>query len=47
MTDDIYLYTLGEPVASERAFLDLLSSPFGQRALVARDLLPVEPPAGW
>lgn len=43
MTDDVYLYTLGEPDTQERAFLDLLSSPFGQHALVARELLPVEP----
>lgn len=45
LTDDVYLYTLGEPDAREQAFLELLSSPFGQRVLVGRDLLPVEAPA--
>ncbi|MFC5277986.1 PstS family phosphate ABC transporter substrate-binding protein [Halorubrum rubrum] len=47
LTDDVYLYTLDEPDAREQAFLELLSSPFGQRVLVGRGLLPVEPPAEW
>lgn len=47
MTDDVHLNTLGEPDARERAFLDLLASPFGQRAIVGRRLIPADPPAGW
>jgi hypothetical protein len=47
MTDDVRLSTLGDPDARGRAFLDLLRSPFGQRALVGRTLIPVDPPAGW
>jgi phosphate transport system substrate-binding protein len=44
--DDVHLYTVGETDARERAFLDLLTSPFGQRALVRRDLLPLDSSAG-
>ncbi|MDZ5813379.1 hypothetical protein U4E84_18780, partial [Halorubrum sp. AD140] len=47
LTDDVYLYTHGEPAPRERAFLELLSSSFGQRELVGRDLFPAEPPVDW
>lgn len=47
MTDQILLYTLGEPTPRERAILDRLTSPFGQRALIGRHFLPTEQPVGW
>ena len=47
MTNDVYLYTLGEPDAREWAFPDLLTSPVGQRVLLGSDLLVLEPPVGW
>jgi phosphate transport system substrate-binding protein len=47
MTTAGSLHTLGDPDPRERAFLDLLTSPFGQLALVGRELLPLRPVEGW
>jgi len=44
MTRNVYLSTLGEPNAREQAFLELFTSPYGQRVFVGRDLLPIVPP---
>ncbi|MGB9985870.1 substrate-binding domain-containing protein [Salarchaeum japonicum] len=47
MTATVGFYTHGDPDQRGRAFLDLLTSPFGQRTLVGREVIPRTLPDDW